>query len=274
LHRSGICDEVTWLALVEASWSLGDRWLKLTSPNARGDDVAQLQASLLRLGFDCGRPDGIFGPLTANAVVRFQRHCGLPSDGICGLETVRVLTLNSRQTGDGPGVAMLRDLAALTTTSDDLVDLRVVVGQFGGLSSLARQVARALRQLETSVLSIDEPDASLQAEVANHHGAHAYLGLESSSDSRFTLSYYADPHYESLGGRLLAERLATRMRAHDGLSHLACDIQGMRLPVLRETKMPAVLCSVAPLREVMAVAPLLSSVIVDAMRDWAVQPFH
>lgn len=251
---------------------MGDRWLKRTSPHLRGDDVDQLQTALLRLGFDCGRPDGIYGPLTEHAVMRFQRHCGLRADGLCGPETIRLLLLNSRQTGDGPGVAMLRELAALGGVGDDLHDLRVVVGQFGGLSSLSRQISKALRHLETSVLSIDEPDASLQAEVANHHGAHVYLGLEASADNRFTLSYFAAPHYQSLGGRLLAERLASRIANHDELSHLSCDVQGMRLPVLRETKMPAVLCSVAPLTEVMAAAPLLTDVVVDAVRDWATRP--
>jgi N-acetylmuramoyl-L-alanine amidase len=40
LHVSGSCDEGTWLALVEAGWSLGDRLLLLTAPHLRGDDVA------------------------------------------------------------------------------------------------------------------------------------------------------------------------------------------------------------------------------------------
>ena len=36
----------------------------LTAPNLRGEDVAELQRILARLGFDCGRVDGIFGPDT------------------------------------------------------------------------------------------------------------------------------------------------------------------------------------------------------------------
>mgnify|MGYP000449767565 CR=1 FL=1 len=50
-----MCDETTWTALVEANWKLGDRLLFLTSPNLRGDDIAELQHGLSRLGFDCGR---------------------------------------------------------------------------------------------------------------------------------------------------------------------------------------------------------------------------
>ena len=42
LHEHGTCDESTWLALVEASWRLGDRPLRLIAPNMRGDDVGAL----------------------------------------------------------------------------------------------------------------------------------------------------------------------------------------------------------------------------------------
>ena len=44
LRSTGECDEGTWLAIVEASWRLGDRLLMLAAPNLRGDDVVDLQA--------------------------------------------------------------------------------------------------------------------------------------------------------------------------------------------------------------------------------------
>ncbi|MGA1038531.1 MAG: peptidoglycan-binding domain-containing protein, partial [Ilumatobacteraceae bacterium] len=65
---TGCCDELTWTALVEAGWTLGDRLLMITAPNLRGEDVAELQRILARLGFNCGRVDGIFGPDTAGAL--------------------------------------------------------------------------------------------------------------------------------------------------------------------------------------------------------------
>src|ERR1700759_4238151 len=46
LEADGICDRDTWLALVEAGFSVGDRLLYLTAPMLRGDDVAELQLSL------------------------------------------------------------------------------------------------------------------------------------------------------------------------------------------------------------------------------------
>ena len=49
-----------------------------------GDDVAALQERLLELGFDAGRPDGMFDAQTEQALRNFQREYGLTVDGICG----------------------------------------------------------------------------------------------------------------------------------------------------------------------------------------------
>ena len=143
LHDHGDCDEPTWLALVEASWRLGDRPLRLVAPYLRGDDVGTLQSWLGRLGFDCGRVDGIFGPATARALEDFQRNCGLDVDGVCGPATVRALEINGARTGTGPGRG--RRSASSSSSSavgTSLRQLRVVVGQFGGLGPLARHVAQ------------------------------------------------------------------------------------------------------------------------------------
>jgi N-acetylmuramoyl-L-alanine amidase len=271
LHGNGVCDESTWFALVEASWELGDRLLKLSAPHMRGDDIDELQVSLARLGFDCGRPDGIYGPATARAVQTFQRNIGLTADGICGSDTIRALRINSRQTGDGPGVAALRELVRLSTVERGSGDLRLVVGQFGGLSSLSRQVARALRQRGANVVSTDEPDATAQAAVANRHGATAYIGFEASTDQQSSVAYFAVASFESLGGRSLAERLVERFDA-DTMIPLQGHLRGMRLPVLRETRMPAVLCSFWPIRPALTAAPSISTAVVDAVLDWASAP--
>lgn len=49
-----------------------------------GDAVKQLQEWLNQLGYDCGRPDGIFGTQTELAVKKFQVNHGLKADGIVG----------------------------------------------------------------------------------------------------------------------------------------------------------------------------------------------
>lgn len=80
-------DEKTWSALVDASYSLGDRTLYLRMPYFHGNDVAELQRALGALGFACGGADGIFGAYTEDALRTFQMNLGLPSDGIAGAYT-------------------------------------------------------------------------------------------------------------------------------------------------------------------------------------------
>lgn len=63
------------------------RILKLKSPNMRGEDVRWAQARLNALGYNCGTPDGIFGPNTDKAVKAFQRANGLSQDGDIGPKT-------------------------------------------------------------------------------------------------------------------------------------------------------------------------------------------
>ncbi|HEX2258111.1 MAG TPA: peptidoglycan-binding domain-containing protein, partial [Actinomycetota bacterium] len=46
LDVDGIAGEATWRSLVESSWALGDRLLRLSQPPLRGDDVRELQARL------------------------------------------------------------------------------------------------------------------------------------------------------------------------------------------------------------------------------------
>lgn len=61
------------------------RTLYLESPLMTGDDVLQLQLRLIDLGYlDAGTADGIFGPMTDEAVRLFQEVYGLEVDGFVG----------------------------------------------------------------------------------------------------------------------------------------------------------------------------------------------
>jgi N-acetylmuramoyl-L-alanine amidase len=268
LHASGVCDEQTWLAIVEAGWKLGDRLLVLTAPQLRGDDVEDLQRALNHVGFDCGRPDGILGPATIRALADFQRNCGLNTDGICGRKTVHMLDVLRRQSGSGPGVASVREVESVRHTTS-LHTLRIVVGQFGGLSAIGRSVARALRQQGATVMSTDEYDAAAQAAAANRFGATIYIGFEARPDVCADISYFAVPSFESVGGRSLGAHL---VRELDGILPIAATLRGMRLPVLRETRMPAVLCSIGPVRDVVDATGALTTAVVKAARMWGDAP--
>ncbi len=267
LRPTGVCDEETWRAIVEASWKLGDRLLMLVAPNLRGDDVAELQASMARLGFDSGRVDGIFGPGTKRALEDFQHNCGLYVDGVCGADSVRALQVLARQTGTGPGVTVVRELETLTSGARSLADLRILVGQFGGLSALSRQLVQGLRHRSATVVASDEPDAAAQAAAANRFAAAVYVGFETQSTDAATIHYYAVPQFESAGGRSLAEAIAQRCASLG--TGLQPAVAGMRLPVLRETRMPAVLFTVGPVQNALDEAPELVRAIIDALEVWA-----
>jgi N-acetylmuramoyl-L-alanine amidase len=269
LRATGRCDEDSWRALVEASWHLGDRLLMHVAPNLRGDDVSELQDALARLGFDCGRPDGIFGPLTARALEDFQHNCGLYVDGVCGADTVRAVQVLARQTGSGPGITAVRELETLTARARRLADLRIVIGQFGGLSGLTRPLVQALRQRSATVVASDEPDAAAQAVAANRFAAAAYIGFEVQVDGVPTIHHFGVPAFESVGGRALAERLAAACRRTGTLD---AEVHGMRLPILRETRMPAVLVTVSDALTLLDAGVDLVDAVVEALQEWAAAP--
>lgn len=242
----------------------------LVAPNLRGDDVSDLQVSLARLGFDSGRVDGILGPSTTRALEDFQHNSGLYVDGVCGPDSVRALRVLARQTGTGPGVTTVREFEALTATARSLSELRIVVGQFGGLSALSRQLVQRLRHRSATVAASDEPDAAAQAAAANRFAATVYVGFEAHSTPTSTIHYYAVPQFESAGGRALAGHIARQCEI--AVSDLRPRVEGMRLPVLRETRMPAVLITLGPVQSALDRAPQLATAVIDALETWAAQP--
>ena len=85
------------------------RLLKLTDPYMRGTDVllVQKQLNLLinpatLLPFYSGDLDGIFGPITHDAVIRFQKYAGITADGIVGPETRAALDNAMAAQSEGP----------------------------------------------------------------------------------------------------------------------------------------------------------------------------
>jgi N-acetylmuramoyl-L-alanine amidase len=275
--------------LVEASWRLGDRVLHLRRPNVRGDDVAELQQQLGRLGFDPGRVDGIFGPDTADALAEFQRNVGLVADGLCGPETVRALARLRGRSAAGRGVSTVREYERLTRGEPTLAGRRVVVGRLGHASfsqpdgptdepdsrggadvaDLCQTVGRALRLLGSTVLTLDEPDGAHHAAAANGFGADVYVGLVGSGH-RCGVAYYATTGFESLGGHRLADLLC-----HELTISLSTSIGrpvGMRLPVLRETRMPAVLIELGPPAAVAARTAAIAASVARGLARWVLAP--
>jgi len=270
LEATGECDATTWAALVESGFQLGDRTLYLRQPMLRGGDVSELQHRLGVLGFDAGRVDGIFGPDTARAVTDFQRNAGLPGDGVCGRVTIEALArLGMTVPQNGQCVATIREVEELLDLPKTLLNRRIAVGQRGGLSAVTRAVSRELKTHGAVVLQVDDLDDTAQARAANRFEAGVYLGLAvGSGTSANAISYYEAPGFVSYGGRRLAELI------HAEISGVlpTPPPTGMQMAILRETKMPAVLCQLGPLPAVLRRSHELSVALHSALSRWVEEP--
>lgn len=71
----------------------------LSKVGSRGNEVRQIQNKLKQLGYYKGTVDGIYGNNTKNAVIAFQKSCGLKADGIAGPKTLLYLGLGSGSSG-------------------------------------------------------------------------------------------------------------------------------------------------------------------------------
>ena len=142
LHVSGACDEPTWLTLVEAGFSLGDRLLLLGAPQQRGDDVATLQSCAQPSRIRLRTPRRHHGTRHRAGARGLPANSGLTADGVCGVHTVRMLELVSRQSGTGPGVAVVRENESMTAHASLSTCESSWVSSVGSARSAARSLAR------------------------------------------------------------------------------------------------------------------------------------
>jgi N-acetylmuramoyl-L-alanine amidase len=263
LMVDGRVGEDTWNELVEAGFSLGDRVLYLRYPFYRGDDVRALQSALNLLGFDAGREDGILGARTERAVLEFQRNVGLPPDGIVGVTTVGAIR-RLRPVAAGPGRADVREAEALSRLSASLEGSRIAIdpghgpddpGDTGPAGtresevtlSLATALAEELRDRGASpfLLRTDatNPSPAERARRANEGGAEILVALhlnahdDPAAEGASTF-YYGREDWFSQTGQRLAESIQHALTERLGLKDLRAHPKS--LPLLRETRMPAV----------------------------------
>lgn len=228
LPLTGAVDATTWSRLIEAGWQLGQRLLYLAHPNLRGDDVAELQVRLAQLGFNPGRIDGIFGPISENALSDFQRNCGLESDGTLTQATLRELTRMTLRTPDRHLVNEARDLAGF----DDVATGPLV---FCGDSPLGGLLERTLNAVFTVHLLSSETDDEV-ARQANQLAAAAVLKVQTVEQlNGIHLHYWASYRSHSRHGEQLASALATTLARSLHLPPV--EVTGMALPIMRETTM-------------------------------------
>lgn len=264
LITDGVVDPSTYRALRDAGWTLGDRMLALMiSAPMSGDDVVVLQERLLELGYDPGRPGGVFDEQTERALRRFQKEYGLVPDGLCGPATLRALRqLGRKVTGGRP--QFMREQELLRQAGPRLRGKRIVVdpghgGQdrgvtIGGVTEadliwdLARRlVGRMTATGMDAMLSRREhtcPSEPERAAFANTAGADLVLSLHTDANRSMHASGLATFHFgngsgststvgEALAG-LIQRELLIRTAMFD------CRVQGRTWELLRLTRMPTV----------------------------------
>ena len=190
----------------------------------RGDDVADLQRSLNHLGFDCGRPDGIFGPAAGRALLDFQRNSGLTADGVCGAQTVRTLDSSADRAARDPvsrrfarprPSAPRRRSAGCGSSSVSSVDSARSPGRSRARS--VNTVPPSCRPTSTRLQPrprLPTVSAPTPTSVSTH-----------ASTTCSIMSYFAVPSFESIGGRSLAvahRRRARRRSRRPARSSAAC----------------------------------------------------
>ncbi len=267
IRLDGVCGPQTWSCIVEAGFALGDRLLYLRAPMLHGDDVADLQRRLSALGFDPGRVDGIFGDRTARALADFQRNVGAADDGICGPRTLIELNRLVFQPSGWDLVTSIRERLRFSSRPATLKGRHIAVGEEGGFAVGVRATCRALSVAGALPIELHHPDPSEQAAAANTAQVDCYIGLRLDPEhSSVRTFYYRGYRYESPASRKLAELLQSALVPALGLRDGGSD--GMALPILRETQMPAVLIDLgAPNRVAMRTVDLASA-IVGSLELW------
>ncbi len=255
LRVDGVCGRQTWSSLVEAGYALGDRLLYYRTPMLRGDDVVDLQHRLNALGFDAGREDGLFGPNTLGALLEFQRNAGVAADGICGPASVAALERLSRFAGGS--VAAVRERESLRDEVRHLAGRRVYLAVEPGLDALGELVGKGLGDAGADVL-VDGggQDDSVVAAEANAYKAELLFGLRFGDMPGCTCDYFATRDFRSEAGYRVACCVLAELA-----SALGCPCEeprGRTYAVLRETRMPAVVCQPAHADDVDAVRHLVS----------------
>lgn len=264
LITDGVIGPATYQVLRGATYHLGSRPLAyLFSAPVHGDDVFALQDRLTQLGYDAGRPDGLFGARTEQALRNFQRDYGMVADGICGPATVRALRqLSPRATGGRP--VFLREREQVREAGPRLRGKRIVIdpghdGADPGVVvagvreadvawDLARRLEGRMKATGMEALISRGPDhgptEADRAAFANDAGADLFLSLHCDRNQSPHAQGVATFHFgnghgtTSTVGELLAGFIQRELAARTGL--LDCRTHAKTWEILRLTRCPAV----------------------------------
>ncbi len=239
LRSDGICGPQTWAALLEAGFALGDRLVAVRRPLMRGDDVTALQLRLNALGFDPGRPDGIFGANTEAALRDFQRNAGLAQDGVCGPQTITALDRLDALAGGS--VTEVREHEALRNAPRTIVGRRIAIHGADDEFGLCAMVANLLGDQGGEILLLIGTVSDATARAANDFHADLILSFSEPEPTKQRTSYFGTDKFKSVGGYSHAYHVA---RAIAGCLEPA-EVAARTYQILRETEMAAVVLHLA-----------------------------
>ena len=211
---------------------------------------------------------GYWGRGRQAAIQQFQQNVGLPADGVVGRSTVEALDRLTRRAADEVTISEVREHERLRHQPSRVEGRRIVVGDTGELPVIAQAVTRRLRQAGADVLSFSTPDLSHQARASNQWNGDMYLGVTLAVDN-LGVSYFATRGFESVGGRALAQRCSAALTP---LLPEPTPVRAMRLPILRETRMPAVWCRLGPGSIVVPQTAGIAQALAEAVTDWCLHP--
>ena len=153
LPQGDTIDTMTWAALVDSSFMLGDRTLYLRMPYFHGNDVAQLQNILNVLGFACGPQDGMFGAFTESAVRDFQINMGIEPDGIVGMATVNAINRLQHAWDNKQPMPQDKSMQVFSRAVDVLESTPVCVY---GVDDISRQIASRIANLAFATTNLSK----------------------------------------------------------------------------------------------------------------------
>ena len=170
-------------------------------------------------------------------------------DGICGPETIQALDRVNGHSGNGPGVVTVREYEEFLRGDSfgaDYAQPRIVLAMSSAqppqLLSLIQHISRRLHTCSDQILILDDINHAAQVRTANTFNAHVFVGIGCNPGEANFVAYYKTENFVSRGGKSLAKIVETKF---GDLSIEKLPVVAMRLPVLRETRMPAIYCNIA-----------------------------